>query len=286
MHVDGVFKLALFEKFLVRHGIPWARLESGTLDMSEDTFRQAAKVYPIISPLRELRHTLAELRLNRLTVGEDGRGRTPLWAFSSKTGRNQPSNNKYIFGPSVWIRGLIRPPPGAGVAYIDWSSQEIGIAGALSGDANLQAAYLAGDVYLAFGKQAGRLPPDATKETHGSERELLKQCVLGIGYGMEAQTLAFRIGQPEVVARELLRAHRNTYPNFLELVELPRWILRCRAARCERCSVGRSTWAKIRIRDPCAISRCKETAPRCCAWRAVWPPSAALKCAGQSTTPC
>ena len=211
---DGVFKQALFEKLLVRHGIPWARLPSGSLDLAEDTFRQAAKAYPIIAPLRELRSTLSELRLNRLSVGDDGRNRCLLSAFTSKTGRNQPSSAKYIFGPSVWIRGLIKPPVGSSIAYIDWSSQEIGIAGALSGDERLMEAYNAGDVYLAFGKQAGRLPADATKETHGGERELLKQCVLGIGYGMEAQTLAARMGQPEIVARELLRAHRNTYPKF------------------------------------------------------------------------
>jgi DNA polymerase I-like protein with 3'-5' exonuclease and polymerase domains len=58
------------------------------------------------------------------------------------------------------------------------------------------------------------LPADATKESHGEEREILKQCVLGISYGMESKTLATRIKQPEIVARELLRAHRNTYRQF------------------------------------------------------------------------
>lgn len=36
-----------------------------------------------------------------------------------------------IFGPAVWLRGLIRPEPGFGVAYIDWSQQKFGIAAAL-----------------------------------------------------------------------------------------------------------------------------------------------------------
>jgi hypothetical protein len=47
-----------------------------------------------------------------------------------------------------------------------------------------------------------------------AERELLKQCVLGINYGMGQRSLACRIGQPEIVARDLLRAHRATYPKF------------------------------------------------------------------------
>src|SRR5262249_51461549 len=60
-------------------------------------------------------------------------------------------------------------------------------------------------------KQAGAVPADATKETHASTRELFKACVLGVQYGMEAQSLAARIGQPPIVARDLLRAYRETY---------------------------------------------------------------------------
>ena len=89
------------------------------------TFRQMAKAYPAVSPLRELRSSLADLRLNDLAVGGDGRNRTILSAFRSRTGRNQPSNTQFIFGPSVWLRGLIKPPPGYGVAYVDWSAAGI-----------------------------------------------------------------------------------------------------------------------------------------------------------------
>ena len=78
--------------------------------------------------------------------------------FVPRSGRNQPSNTRFIFGPSVWLRGLIKPPPDHGVAYIDWAQQEFGIAAALSGDQAMQAAYRSGDCYLAFGKQAGAHP--------------------------------------------------------------------------------------------------------------------------------
>ena len=139
-----------------------------------------------------------------------------LSPFGSKTGRNTPSNTKFIFGPSVWLRGLVKPPPGYGLAYIDWVQQEVGIAAALSGDVALQAAYSSGDCYLAFAKQAHAVPPDATKTTHAAQRELFKQCVLGVNYRMEARSLASRIGQPEIVARDLLRAHRETYRRFWE----------------------------------------------------------------------
>jgi DNA polymerase-1 len=217
---DGqTFKADRFEAFLVRHQIPWARLSSGALDLERNTFREMAKAYPIIAPLHELRHALSELRLNDLSVGEDGRNRTMLSAFRARTGRNQPSNSKFIFGPSVWLRGLIKPEPDHAVAYIDWSNQEFGIAAKLSGDRNMIDAYNSGDPYLAFGKQSGRLPPDATKKSHASERQLLKTCVLGVQYGMGASSLARRMGQPEIVARTLLRLHRDTYRQFWKYAE-------------------------------------------------------------------
>jgi hypothetical protein len=210
------FKTEWFAALLVAKGIPWPLLESGNLDLSDDTFRQQARAYPVVAPLRELRSSLSDLRLNDLAVGADGRNRTLLSAFRSRTGRNQPSNTRFIFGPSVWLRGLIKPLPGHAVAYIDWSQQEIGIAAALSGDQGLQAAYQSGDCYLAFAKQAGAVPHDATKVTHGAQRELFKQCMLAVQYGMEWQCLALRTAQPGIVARDLLRAHRQTYRRFWE----------------------------------------------------------------------
>lgn len=208
------FRAERWAAYLVKHNVPWPLLESGALDLSDGAFRQMAKAHPDISPMRELRSALSDLRLNDLAVGHDGRNRTILSAFRARTGRNQPSNTKFIFGPSVWLRGLIKPPPGHGVAYVDWAQQEFGIAAALSGDLVMQEAYRSGDPYLAFAKQASAVPSDATKKTHGPTRELFKQCVLAVQYGMGAESLACRIGQPPVVARDLLRAHRETYRAF------------------------------------------------------------------------
>jgi hypothetical protein len=160
------FKADRFAGWLNQNNIPWPRLESGRLDLSEDTFREMARGYPAVAPLRELRSALSEMRLCDLAVGRDGRNRTMISAFRARTGRNQPSNTKFIFGPAVWLRGLIQPPPGHGIAYIDWRQQEFGIAAALSGDPLMMEAYRSGDPYLAFAKQAGAVPADATKAQH------------------------------------------------------------------------------------------------------------------------
>ena len=67
---------------------------------------------------------------------------------------------------------------------------------------------------MSFAKQAGLAPPDATKASHGAVRDACKALVLGIGYGMGEDGLAVRMGQPKIVARDLLRLHKATYPRF------------------------------------------------------------------------
>jgi DNA polymerase-1 len=208
------FKTNRFAAWLARNNIPWPRLDSGRLNLSDGTFRDMARAHPAIAPLRELRSALSEMRLSDLAVGRDGRNRTMLSAFRARTGRNQPSNTRFIFGPSVWLRGLIQPPPGYGIAYVDWAQQEFGIAAALSGDPLMMKAYRSGDPYLAFAKQAGAAPAEATKATHKAVREQFKACVLAVQYGMGVEALAQRIGQPPIHARELLRLHRETYRVF------------------------------------------------------------------------
>ena len=214
VYEDQTFKKDKFEAYLVQFEIPWPRLPTGSLDLSENAFRQAARGYPQLAPLHELRSTLSKLRLNGLTVGEDGRNRYMLSPFRSKTGRNQPSNVEAIYGPSTWMRGFIKPAEGMAIAYIDWGQQEFGIAGVLSEDKAMQAAYKSGDPYLAFARQAGAIPAHATKQSHAAERDRFKACILGVQYGMGPHSLAAQIGQSVDHAKVLLDLHRRTYPDF------------------------------------------------------------------------
>ena len=208
------FKANKFEAYLQRSGIPWPRLPSGSLDLSEDNFRQMAKAYPEIAPLHELRSTLSKLRLNGLTIGEDNRNRYMLSPFRSKTERNQPSNTRAIYGPSTWMRSFIKPEQGMAIAYIDWCQQEFGIAAVLSQDSAMLEAYQSGDPYLAFAIQSGTVPANATKATHPAERERFKACILGVQYGMGPHSLAVQIGQSVDHAKLLLDLHRRTYRTF------------------------------------------------------------------------
>jgi hypothetical protein len=210
------FKADRWARFLVDHNIPWPFLPSGALDLSDDTFREMARTHPIVSPIRELRSSLSKLRLNELTVGSDGQNRCLLSAFAAKTSRNQPSNAKFIFGPSVWLRGLIKPGPGRAVAYIDYEQQEFGIAAALSKDPAMLEAYRTGDSYLAFAKQAGAVPAGATKKSHRAERDRFKVCALAALYGIGAHSLGLRVGDTAARGRQLLDLHHRTYPRYWE----------------------------------------------------------------------
>jgi hypothetical protein len=213
------FKHDLFEALLERLNIPWPRAASGRLELSDEAFEEAAATHPVLHPLRELRDTIGKLRLQGLEVGKDGRARCWLNPFGSKTGRNQPSSKRFVFGPSRWIRGLVKPPEGYGIGYIDWSAQEFGIAAALSGDEAMMEAYRSGDPYLWLGKHSGTIPADANK-SH-PRREQFKVMALASMYGAGEGRIAATLNEPVVVARELIQQHKSAFPAFW------RWIQAC-----------------------------------------------------------
>jgi DNA polymerase-1 len=213
---------ARFEQWLVGEGINWPRKEdTGKLDMRRKVFESMAKAYPQLETLRQLRYIRAKLRTIKLSVGRDGRNRTVLWPFSSKTSRTQPKAKHWIFSPSVWLRFLIKPEPGRALAYIDYSSMEfLGAAAQSNGhtgpDNPMLELYCSGDSYLNFGKIIGQIPPNATRATPGIEaiRDRLKVLCLGTQYGMQAATLASRLGVSDIEAHEMLLHHRGLFSQY------------------------------------------------------------------------
>ncbi|OKO76566.1 hypothetical protein AC630_22315 [Bradyrhizobium sp. AS23.2] len=214
---DGIsFRLNRFEALLKARGMSWPRLPSGTLDLKDDTFKEQCRLFPQLGPLHELRQSLSKLRKSDIQMDLDNRARTSLRPFQSITGRNQPPASEFVFGPSKWLRGIIKPDDGYGIAYIDFVSQEIGIAAGLSGDPRLAEAYAEGDLYMGFAKQSGLAPLDATKATHPVIRERCKTVVLGLNYGMGAEGMAHRAGISIAEAREMIQLHKQLYHQFWE----------------------------------------------------------------------
>jgi DNA polymerase I len=210
----GHFRRELFAGYLHRNGIAWPRLASGELDLGRDAVRERAGAHPELTPFKQLRFDLGQLRLSDLPVGPDHRNRCLLSPFATKTGRNAPSSSRFLFGLPGWLRNLILPPEGYGVAYVDWAAQEYAIAARLSGDWRMIEAYESGDAYLAFCQQTGLAPEDATKESHPEIRAAGKVVQLGVLFGLAARGIADKIGRPFEDGRRLLELHRRTYPRF------------------------------------------------------------------------
>ena len=160
------------------------------------------------------------LRLNDLTVGDDGRNRTPLWAFGSKTGRNQPSNSKFIFGPSVWLRGIDQAATGScrGLHRL-----------VLTGSRNRRRAiWRRGDDDRL---SAPAIPTSLSGFAPASYRPApprrhIPKCATCSRRACSAsstawapKTLAFRIGQPEIVARDSGARPQGSLPQVLEMAD-------------------------------------------------------------------
>ncbi len=211
---DGItFKRDRFIKYIKDNDMVWP-YQHGIPKLDAKTFKKLARQYPSIKPLATLRETLSKLKDHQLKVSNDGRQRILLSPFASCTGRNQPSNSRYIFGAPKWMRHLIQPKQNTTLIYVDYSQQEFGIAAALSGDQVMQEAYTSGDPYLEFAKQVELVPSNATKESHPNAREKCKACVLAVHYGMAERGLADRLQTGIAEARHLLNLHRQAYRQF------------------------------------------------------------------------
>jgi hypothetical protein len=208
------FREARFDSHLRRHGLAWPRHADGRPDLQEGTFRDMCGRYPQFETVRELRYSLSKLRLNKLEVGNDGRNRTPLWPYSTKTGRNAPSNSGYVFGPAKWIRHFIAPEPGRVLIHRDYSQQEVRIAAILSGDGELLAACESGDVYSAIATQLGSMRESLNRAERKAVRALFKTVVLGILYGLGPYSLAVRTGISLAVAAEILARLKARFHTF------------------------------------------------------------------------
>jgi hypothetical protein len=212
VYEGSIFRQHLFAAYLDAYGIAWPLTPSGRLKTDDKTWREMARIYPHLEPLRALVTNITDLKISELPVAWDDRARCWLAPFWTATGRNQPSSAQFVFAMPGWLRGLIRPAPGWGLAYLDFASQEVAIMAALSGDSAMRDDVLTGDPYMAFGRRAKLVPGCATKQTHPAEREAFKRCTLGPCFGMTAYGLAAALKVPLARARELLARYEAQYP--------------------------------------------------------------------------
>jgi DNA polymerase-1 len=198
------FRDRKFRNYLQCQGIEWPLLASGELDKQGETFRDMALAYPQLADLHELRKVLGQLRSNKLAVGNDGRNRTMFGPYGAKTGRNAPSNSKFIFGPSKCLRFLIEPPPGRALIYRDFKQEEFRILAVQSRCPAMLAVCESDDVYQTIAGMLGFPQDNAT-------RAMMKVVVLGIQYGLEETSLALMAKISRYEAREVLARLRARF---------------------------------------------------------------------------
>lgn len=215
---DGSLSHDALRTLARRLQIPWPHTEQGRLKTDDDTLKALTARYPVLRPFREYHAIHTKMSRIRLTVGLDGRNRTAILPFSSRTGRNQPSSARFIFGPPAWMRSLIKAPPGYTLIALDYSQQEFLIAAALSGDANMLAAYNSGDPYMAFAIKAGAAPEGATKATHPRERALYKTAMLGLQFGIGSDALGLQVGST-LLAKDLIAHHQRVFAFYRKWAE-------------------------------------------------------------------
>jgi hypothetical protein len=208
---------------LINQGIAWPRLPSGQLDTDEDAYGLMMHI-PGIAGLYFLKTSLHVIRSANLPIGADNINRPSLFPFATATGRN--AHRRSLFNCHAAMRSFIKFAPDKIGLYLDWRTQEIGIAAQASGDENMKSAYSRGDFYHGFAVDAGLTDDQNTahwKAHSGEMRDRMKALILGIGYGMGVPSIAKKLDRHPLIASGLLELHRRKYPKFWEWRELRMW---------------------------------------------------------------
>lgn len=215
---DGHWSERQFEQWLMRAGVTvWPRLESGRIELEGDAFRLMYHAHPAIEGLHALRDSLGVITRARIPIGRDQRNRPSLFPFGTATGRNAQS--KSLYNAHASMRSFMVFPRDSIGLYLDWRTQEIGVAAAYSGDSALADAYGSGDVYHALAKLCG-LTSDTNiqrwKKECKSQRQQMKSLQLGINYGMGVKSLARGLNRHPLIASEVIILHQRQYPRYWE----------------------------------------------------------------------
>src|SRR6266536_2009594 len=212
---DGSWSYDRFERWLIAIGVnAWPRLDSGQLDLEGDTFRMMYHV-PGIEGLTALRDSLGVIVKATLPIGRDGRNRPSLFPFCTTTGRN--AHARSLYNAHAGMRSFMAFPEDTIATYLDFRTQEVAVAAALSQDQNLIDSYLGGDVYYTLARDGGLttdLDQAHWKKHHPDMRQRMKSLQLGINYGMEVPSLARGLDRHPYVASFLIEQHRRKYARF------------------------------------------------------------------------
>jgi hypothetical protein len=208
IYYGGVFRRGAVFQLMRQQNIPIPTdPKTGNLSCATKLLKPMIETYPLIKTFYEDKRMIDALNRFGLEIGSDGRHRFWLNPFGTKTGRNNPST-KTLWGLPPTMRSFMRvTTPGYAIAQVDFGSQEVGIAAALSGDPTLMSDYLTGDPYQRLAAAALGITNPTSQQ-----RQVYKACVLGRMYGMGVGTLARNLGISRARAQEILDQMAARYP--------------------------------------------------------------------------
>jgi DNA polymerase-1 len=215
--LEGEWSYERFECWLISIGVvAWPRLESGRLSIDGDAFKLMYHV-PGIEELHALRDSLGVILRAKLPIGRDGRNRPSLFPFCTATGRN--AHAKSLFNAHASVRSFMVFPEDKIGVYLDWRTQEVGVAAALSGDEALMADYRRGDIYYGLAKLCGQtfgLDQKQWKKLKSDVRQRMKALQLGVNYGMGVPSLAKGLDRHPLIASTIIELHKQKHSRYWE----------------------------------------------------------------------
>jgi DNA polymerase I-like protein with 3'-5' exonuclease and polymerase domains len=183
------------------------------------------------------------------------------------SGRN--AHAKSLYNAHACVRSFMVFPPDTIGLYLDWRTQEVGVAAALSEDPAPIDAYNGGDVYYTLARDCGLTSdPDRKrwKREYPGMRQRMKSLQLGINYGMGVPSLAKGLDRHPIIASNFIERHRRKYSRFRQWRED-----QVQAAMLERRIETMFGWplriSTARTNAHSTIFRCKVAALKCCDWR-------------------
>lgn len=183
----------------------------GEICVDRSALEFASRFDPSLKRVLDFRQVQAVVTAPPLRVDSDGRCRPEMRPFATVTGRCAPRRSPLMLPTFFWM--FLNPEDDRALVYVDYVSQEIGIAAALADDPALKRAYHNSDPYSDFALEVARVG------SFGPPRSVAKTCMLGLNYGMGAATLAERIGCTEADAKRLREAHRQKFPAYWKWVD-------------------------------------------------------------------
>lgn len=217
----------LFEKLDIAQGKA-KRTKTGQYKTDEQTLEQFSTNHPVVAQILEYRgikklvSTYIEA-LPMLINPKTGRIHTSFNQAVTSTGRLSSTNPNLQNIPirealGRQIRAAFVAPKGDWVLMAaDYSQVELRIMAHLSGDQNLQAAFLHGeDVHTAT---ASKIYGVAAEEVTSEQRRRAKMANFGIIYGISTFGLSQRLSIPRDEAKELIDGYFELYPGVKQYMD-------------------------------------------------------------------